>query len=307
MKFLYFLESIRNPALDWFFSLITEIGGETTLLVLGFVFFWCIDKKRGYFLLFTGFAGTNCIQLLKMIFRIPRPWVLDPSFSIVEAARAEATGYSFPSGHTLCGTTVFGGLAISAKGRAMRIIGIVICLLVGLSRMYLGVHTPLDVSVSLLVGGLILFLCYPLFSKHYEKPAFMFSLIAVAFAFSLANLLFTQLYAFPADVDPVNLADAKEVAWKLTSVILAMFLIYPVDHYLIRFETRAVWWAQLLKLGFGTAGVIIIKALLKSPLNALLGNEIGGAVRYLLMVAFAGILWPMTFRFFSRLGSKQKA
>ena len=239
MEFLKFLESLRTPPGDFFFSAITHLGSETLFIIISLIFFWCIDKKRGYFLLFAGFTGTTCIQLLKMIFRIPRPWILDPSFSIVEAARAEATGYSFPSGHTLCGTTLFGGLAISAKQRAVRIGGIAVCLLVGFSRMYLGVHTPLDVSVSLLIGCLILIISYPLFSKHYEKPAFMFSLIATAFAFALVNLLFTQLYAFPADVDAVNLADAKEVAWKLASVILAMFIIYPVDHYLIRFEPTA--------------------------------------------------------------------
>ena len=197
MEFLRFLESIRTPVGDFFFSTLTHLGSETLFMIISLVFFWCLDKKRGYFLLFTGFTGITCIQLLKMLFRIPRPWILDPTFTIVEAAREGATGYSFPSGHTLCGTTLFGGLAISAKHRAMRISGIAICLLVGLSRMYLGVHTPLDVSVSLLVGGLILVLCYPLFFKYYEKPTFMFALISSAFIFALINLLFVQFYAFP--------------------------------------------------------------------------------------------------------------
>ena len=47
-----------------------------------------------------GFFGTLVNQFLKLVCRVPRPWVRDPNFTIVEAARADATGYSFPSGHT---------------------------------------------------------------------------------------------------------------------------------------------------------------------------------------------------------------
>ena len=111
MKFLYFLESIRTPVGDTLMSAITLLGEETLFIVLALVFFWCVDKKRGYYLLFSCFTGTVCIQLLKMIFRIPRPWVLDSKFTIVESAREAATGYSFPSGHTQCASGLFGGIA----------------------------------------------------------------------------------------------------------------------------------------------------------------------------------------------------
>ena len=100
MPFLYFLQSIRNPILDGFFALITHLGEETFFLVIAILFFWCVNKRDGYFILLTGLVGTVINQLAKLFFRIPRPWVLDPNFDIVESARAEATGYSFPSGHT---------------------------------------------------------------------------------------------------------------------------------------------------------------------------------------------------------------
>ena len=48
MELLYFLESIRNPFLDAVVSLITHLGGETVFIVIALIFYWCIDKKRGY-------------------------------------------------------------------------------------------------------------------------------------------------------------------------------------------------------------------------------------------------------------------
>ena len=75
----------------------------------------------------------------------------------------------------------------------------------------------------------------------------------------------------------------------------------------LHFETKAVWWAQILKLVGGFALIVLIKSLLKAPLNALLGAEVGGFVRYFLMVLAAGAAWPLTFRWFGRLGKTTKS
>ena len=111
MSFLYLLESIRNPFLDGGVQLFTHLGSEMLFIVVGIFMLWCMDKKQGYFILLTGFFGVYFNQFLKITCRIPRPWVLDPQFTIVESARAEATGYSFPSGHTQTAVGLFGGLA----------------------------------------------------------------------------------------------------------------------------------------------------------------------------------------------------
>lgn len=302
MEFLRFLELIRNPVLDFLMSSITLLGEETLFMAVAVVFFWCLDKKRGYFLLFTGFIGTVCIQILKMAFRIPRPWVLDPKFTIVESAREAATGYSFPSGHTQISTDLYGGIARSSRYRALQIGGWVIAALVALSRMYLGVHTPLDVGVSLLIGAALVLILYPIISRAYDKPKYMYVTIGVMLALTLANLLFVMLYPFPSDVDAVNLADAQKVAWQFFFLILGLCIIYPFDRHLIDFQVNAVWWAQLLKVALGLTILILIRTLLKAPFNFLFGVNLGSGLRYLIIVLFAGLLWPLTFRFWGRLG-----
>ena len=96
MEFLHFLEGFRTPFGDFFFSTVTHLGEETFFILIGLIFFWCINKKEGYYLLSVGLIGTILNQFLKLIFRIPRPWVRDESLTIVESARGEATGFSFP-------------------------------------------------------------------------------------------------------------------------------------------------------------------------------------------------------------------
>ena len=304
MDFLYFLEGMRTSFGDVFFSLITHLGEEILFMAFALIFFWCVDKYRGYYLLIVGFCGTVFNQLLKMIFRVPRPWVLDPDFTIVESARAEATGYSFPSGHTQSSVGLYGGIARSSKRRAIQISGVILCALIALSRMYLGVHTPKDVLVSILIGTALLLVFYPIVEKSRENPKVMYIIIAFNLAITVANLLFVELYPFPADIDAANLSHAVENAYKMLGAVLGVCSLYPVEHKWIRFETNAVWWAQILKFAGGLALVVAVKALFKSPLNALLGASAGNCVRYFIMVLTAGLLWPLSFKFFAKLGKK---
>ena len=305
MQLLYALQEIRTPILDAVLQLVTRLGEETVFMVAAIVVFWCFSKKGGYYLLSVGFLGTVANQWLKIAFRIPRPWVLDPNFEIVESAREAATGYSFPSGHTQSAVGTFGGIARMTKVKWLRGACIAIALLVSFSRMYLGVHTPLDVGVSLVVATVLVLVLWPIVEKAEEKPAVLGWLLAVLLAFSGAFLAFLYCYAFPADVDAENLAHAVENAWKLTGAIAGMLIAWWADGKFIHFEVKAVWWAQLLKVALGLGIVVGIKAGLKAPLIALIGNAgAANAVRYGLMVVFAGAVWPMTFRFWGKCGKK---
>ena len=295
MEFLRALERIRTPFGNAVMQFITAFGEESLFILIALAFFWCIDKKRGYFLLFTGFAGIAANQILKMIFRVPRPWVLDPDFSIVESAREQATGYSFPSGHTQVASTLYGGIARSSKNRWTVAGGILLALLVGFSRMYLGVHTPKDVLVSLAIGAALVLLLFPIVDRCLDRPAVMLSILGIMVVVCVCNLIFLNTYPFPTQSD--HYTDALETGWKLFGMVVGMCIVYPLDHYKIKFETRAVWWAQLCKLLLGFGIVMAVRLLLKSPLNAAFGTATGGAVRYFLMVLTAGAGIPCFFRF----------
>ena len=129
------IAELRTPLLDTLMQGVTELGGETLFMLFMLVVFWCVDKNKGYFLMLLCFTGTAVNQMLKITFCIPRPWVLDPSFEIVESARAGATGFSFPSGHTQNAVGTLGGIARWHKNRALRIVCIVLAALTAFSRM----------------------------------------------------------------------------------------------------------------------------------------------------------------------------
>ena len=64
MDLLYWFASIRTPVMDTVMSLITHLGEETFFMVAALFVFWCVDKRRGYYLLSVGFAGTLVSQWL---------------------------------------------------------------------------------------------------------------------------------------------------------------------------------------------------------------------------------------------------
>lgn len=303
MDFLYLLESIRLPGLNEAMLFITTLGEETAFLVAALILFWCVDKYYGYYVLSVGFVGTITNQFMKLWFRVPRPWVLDENFTILEQAREAANGYSFPSGHSQSAVGTFGGIACTVKNRWVRIVCIAIAVLVPFSRMYIGVHTPADVLVGVAMSVALLFIMRPLVLGKGRKffPATMCVMLAIAVAY----LCFVELYPFPADTDAHNLESGVKNAYTLLGALLGMICVYIVDEKWTNFSVKAVWWAQMIKVGAGLILVLAVKSGLKTPLNLLLGESVGRAARYFLIVVVAGVLWPLSFRWFEKLGSKE--
>lgn len=302
MEILYFLEKIRTPFLDSFFSVITRFGEETIFIVLGILVFWCVNKKEGYYLLCVGFMGTVLNQFLKLWFRIPRPWVKDPNFTIVSSAKSGATGYSFPSGHTQSSVGLYGGIARFNRQKWIRIVGISLCILVPFSRLYLGVHTPLDVGVSLIIALALVFGLHPVFQCSKNNTLAIRLLLILVSVLSCAYLCFVLLFPFPQNIDSQNLAHGTENAYKMVGCAIGFFLSFEVDQRFIHFETGGNAICQVLKSFFGLAIVLAIKSGLKAPLYAVFGGNIAAdGVRYFLIAVVAGCLWPMTFGLFRKI------
>ena len=303
MELLYFLEKIRVPVLNELMLAVTYLGDEIAFLAVALVFFWCVDKRFGYYILSVGFLGTITNQFMKLWFRIPRPWVLDENFTILEQAREGASGYSFPSGHTQSSVGLFGGIGYITKNKVVRIICIAIVILVPLSRMYIGVHTPLDVGVAALMAALFIFVLKPVIFSKDTKVFRIF--LAVMMAVSIGYLCFVELYPFPDDIDTHNLESGLKNAYTLLGSIAGMIVAYFVEDKWVRFPTKAVWWAQILKIAIGLGLVLAVKSGLKAPLDAAFGMYIGRSIRYFLIVIVAGILWPLSFKWFSKIGCKE--
>lgn len=311
MEVLYFLESIRNPVLDVLVQMITLIGEETFFLALGLFLIWCCNKRDGYLVLLVSFTGIVINQFLKMLFRVPRPWVKDPNFTIVESAREGASGYSFPSGHTQNSVGMLGALGISAKQLWIKILCIAGIILVPLSRMYLGVHTPQDVLVSMAVAFVLIAGFYLLLRLNDKYPYVIYIVIGALFLLIVAFMVFLYTYPFPEDVflkeNIGNYNSALKNAYTMLGCVLGVLVFRIVDDKITHYDTKAVWWAQILKLVIGLGIVLLVKEGTKPILDAIFGGHLAArAVRYFLVV-LAATGWTFTFKFWQRLGKKKAA
>lgn len=271
-------------------------------MVLAVVMFWCVSKHRGLYLLSVGCLGTTINQFLKLACRIPRPWVRDPDFTIVESARADATGYSFPSGHTQNVVGTFGCMAMSTRRRWLQVVLIALAALTAFSRMYLGVHTPADVLTAAGTAIVLVLVLYPLFRDLEEHPRRGLWILLGLAAVNVLFLLYANLWHFPADMDAENLEHGVSNAAKLMGALLGMALGYWIDLKYVHFDTKAPLLGQICKCVLGLLLVLAIKEGLKPLLGS---GSISGAVRYGLITVFAAGIWPMSFPFFAKLGRKK--
>ncbi len=306
MEFLLWLEGLRNPFLDALMQTVTYLGDEIFFMVIALAVFWCVDKREGYYLLFVGFFGTMINQFLKLLCRVPRPWVREPKLSIVEAAREGAEGYSFPSGHTQSAVGNFGTIARWNRGKLLRALSILMILLVSFSRLYLGVHTPLDVGVSLVIGGILVFAFYPLMQKAPDDPRIMYALIGIMVLCSLAFVLYANMTDFPMDENYENILSGRKNSYSLLGALLGFAIAYPVEKKYIRFSEKSCILAQISKVTFGLGVLLGVKEGLKALFSAMSFTWMGiHAVRYCAVVLFAALVWPLTFPFWDRVWKKK--
>ena len=303
MQVLYALESLRMPGLNECMLLITRLGEETAFLVAALVVFWCVDKRRGYYVMAVGFLGTLASQFLKLACRIPRPWVLDPDFSILEQAREAAAGYSFPSGHSQNAVGTFGAIACTAKHSVTKWLCVAVCILVPFSRMYVGVHTPADVLAG---SGLALVLVFTLRKPVCRGETMPFLIGGMVLA-AAALLAYVTFWPFPENMDVHNLQSGMKNAYTMLGCLAGVALVYPLERKYVNFTTKACWYAQILKILGGLAAVLAVKEGLRTPLEALFAGHLAArSLRYFGIVVTAGLLWPMTFRWFSKIGVKNE-
>ena len=304
MSLLYWLEELRFPALTDFMLLITHLGEKVAFLAVALILFWCIDKRHGYYILIVGFVGTLLNQFLKLCFRVPRPWERAADFTAVEAAKEEATGFSFPSGHTQNSVGTFGGIAFHTNCRWVRWMFISLAILIPISRMYLGVHTPADVLVSFGLALLLIMCIYPVvYGGNFRKR--MSVTLSVMVVMNIAYLVFAHYYPFPQNVNAERLASGLEAGYTLLGALLGMLVVYFVDELWLRFPVKAKWWAQILKTVLGIGLVLAVMLFLEEPICNLIGLYPGMVAHYFVVVVVAGVVWPMTFKWFSKLGTKE--
>ena len=218
ITYLLWLQDFRNSIHDaWTpFMESASLFAITYLVLLPVFVYWCIHKRKGLFTLGALYFCMASNVLVKLTACVYRPWIRDVRILPAGDSIKTATGYSFPSGHTAIGTAIYGGLALSCwKNNKLKwfvVLCIIAILITGFSRNYLGVHTPQDVLVGLLLGAFSLWFTWKVFGyvdKHPEQENKVLLAIIIA---SVAALVYVSYKPYPTDyVNGKLLVDPKKM------------------------------------------------------------------------------------------------
>lgn len=145
MELITFLQSFASPALDSLMLLVTNLGSEAVYIAAIVVIYTAVDARRGRALALLLLASFYANQLLKLAVASQRPFQVEPDVLRSAAAAETAPGHSFPSGHAQGAATFWGQAAAYVRRRWFTLLAAAVVLVVSLTRLYLGVHFPIDV------------------------------------------------------------------------------------------------------------------------------------------------------------------
>lgn len=296
---LLFLQKIREASdvLTAFFNLISNAGAGSLAMIIVAVSYWCIDKSLGIRMGLSMAVGSIFNQTLKNILCVNRPWIKDARVIPDAKALPAATGYSFPSGHSQLGMGIYGTIAMSEKHRKARMIMWLMVAMVGLSRLFLGVHTPLDVFCGLLVGGAGIFAANRLyeFAADNEKNGIKF-----VFWMGLAAIIFLLVMSFkPYPVEYVNgavLVDPKEMitdCYRVAALVLGIAVSIILEKKYVGFDNPDTRGKSIVR-GMGIAGVWLVHKISSFVFFAF-GAWAVAFFEIFLPIVFVYVIWPLIF------------
>ncbi len=250
INYLLFLQNLREATGNIFTPLmeyITKLGETSVLMFVIGIIYWCFDKKKGVFLMFTLYANRVINGFIKITACVYRPWIKDPRITPVPEAQADATGYSFPSGHTGNAVSIWGGCALDTGGKAavhkvIKAILIILVLLIAFSRNYLGVHTPQDVVVALVIGTAVLFAMAKLMPLIEERPNGDIWALSTGLAVCVILILYAALKSYPVDYaqDGSVIVEGSKMAvdsFKTAGGAMGMLVGWFIEKRFIKFST----------------------------------------------------------------------
>lgn len=252
-----------SPALDGLMKFISFLGTvEFYILLIPFLY-WAISASLGFrvFLLLLGteFLAVSCKQLLHQ----PRPYWIGN----VKPLSTE-TSYGIPSSHASDSLALWGYLAYRLRKNWLWALTIVLVFLIGLSRMYLGVHFPTDVLAGWLIGlaAIFLFVKGEAWLAPWLQRQSAAGQIGLGFAISLLFILtgwLINMLIAPIP-DPPEWAEYATQARGISRyVTLGGALFGAVAGYVLAlrvaaFQAGGAWWKRVVRYVLGIVGVLAI-------------------------------------------------
>ena len=305
-----FRESINN-ALTPFMEGVS-LFAVTYLIMIPVFVYWAVDKRKGLYTLVSYYLCCGFNAMLKLTACIYRPWIRDARVLPAGDAITTATGYSFPSGHTVTAGPIYGGLVVSSWKwkKWVSAILVFLVLLTGFSRNYLGVHTPQDVIVGLLETVLWLFVAAKLFSyieKHREKENLF---LILSFIIGWIGIVYITFKRYPMDyVNGKLLVDPQKMMNDGYGDI-CLLIAFPVARFIekrwVRFQSTGFKGRGLAVSIIGLIPLFLMIRYMKAPLDGLLGSHWGHFTYTFIVVLYSVALWPLVIKLCGKPKAEQQ-
>ncbi|HAX72644.1 MAG TPA: phosphatidic acid phosphatase [Firmicutes bacterium] len=270
VEIIKWIQSFHSPVMDAMFEGITMLGESMILLSILSTIYWAVHKKLGESIAFTYLSSALVNNTIKNLVKAPRPIGVE---GIRVLRESTATGYSFPSGHTQGATSFYGAIAIRCHAPILKWLLGILVLLVGLSRLYLGVHYPKDVLGGLIVGFACVLSCQVLLNK-------------------VKNHQLLYLLTFLVFLPMLFIGPSSDFIKSLGSFLGFVIGIWFENRY-VNFNVQGTTIKKIIRVVVGVLILIVLKSSLKDVFpNTLLFDFI----RYG-FVTFVGIgLYPYVFK-----------
>jgi membrane-associated phospholipid phosphatase len=266
-----------SPRLDLFFRALTSLGDEGFYLVFLAFFYWCLDRRTGARLSILFLLSIYVGVVAKVLANQPRPFQFDPRIRQL----VEVSGRGFPSIHTLNAVILRGYLASQFRRFWLWVIAVVLMVLIPISRLYLGVHFPIDLLGGYFIGAVLLSLYLGL-GLRYEAWLVKKRLTwQLCIALAVPGLL---MLLFPS-------GEGVTVGALLTGVSVGFVL----ENQWVHFDSGGIWWVRLLRLLLGVAVLWVMRLALKAAFFGLDSVLAFRFLRYVLIGLWSGMAAPWVF------------
>ena len=316
MDILLGLQSFRNGGgafLNDFLSKMTFLGELNTAIVIMAVLYWAVSKELGTYLLM-GWSGNRLVNgVLKVTVCAYRPWIRDARIIPYGNSMTTATGYSFPSGHSMNASTVFGGgMVRKDMPAALRVILGIILVLVGFSRLYLGVHTPQDVLVGFLAGCLVMWLTVRLMRWVEAHPEKDWMVVCIGLGLAAAVAVYAAVKSYPADYDAAGklIVDGAKMAndtFKGVGWSAAFLIGWILERRFVGFATDIPLTRKLTRAAGGLLGYYAFSLILVPLVKSWIPGPAGTIVSCFIQMFFVSFLFPWCFHRLEKAGAQPEA
>ena len=303
------LQEFRNGAgsfLTEFFSKMTFLGEINTAIVIMAILYWSVSKELGSYLLM-GWSGNRLANgVMKVTACAYRPWIRDARILPHGNAITTATGYSFPSGHTMNAASLFGGIAVRKDyPRALRIVLGFVLAFVAFSRIYLGVHTPQDVLVGAGIGTLVMWLTLRLMRWVEAHPGKDWLVVCISVGLGAAVALYAALKPYPADYDAEGklIVDGAKMAndtFKGVGYSVAFLTGWILERRFVGFSTEVPVQQKLMRAVIGLLGYYAVSLILAPLLKTWISGPAGTFISCFIQMFYVAFLFPLCAKYMER-------